>query len=111
MLHETNARSDNYAGLVFVINAFNDVLGIVGLALLVMQVFALADAAIRPTSSYVVAEKWTKQAWLIVLGLAVAVSMVLGVLNFIGLIGLVASIVYIVDVRPAVRAVGGRREY
>lgn len=92
-----------------IVNAFNDVLGLVGLALLAMQAFALVDAAIRPASSFIAAEKWAKQAWMIVLGLACAVSLVLGVLNIIGLIGLIASIVYIVDVRPAVRAVGGRR--
>ncbi len=94
-----------------VVNAFNDVLGLIGLALLVMQAFAFVDAALRPASAYVAAEKWAKQAWMIVLGLACAVSLVIGVMNIIGLIGLVASIVYIVDVRPAVRAIGGRRQY
>jgi len=82
-------------------------LGLLGLALLGLKAFALIDAAIRPGNAYAAADKLQKNFWLIVLGLAVVWNMIspspIGIIN---LIGLVAAIVYLVDVRPAVRAIG-----
>lgn len=67
------------------------------LAALVVVVAALIDAATRPDAAYVAAGKQTKIFWILVL--------VLGV--FITFVGVIAAIVYFVDVRPAVRHVGG----
>jgi len=82
-------------------------LGLLGLALLGLKAFALIDAAIRPGNAYAAADKLQKNFWLIVLGLAVVWNIIspspIGIIN---LIGLVAAIVYLVDVRPAVRAIG-----
>jgi hypothetical protein len=82
-------------------------LGLLGLALLGLKAFAFVDAAIRPANAYPAAEKLQKNFWLIVLGLAVVWNMIspspIGIIN---LIGLVAAIVYLVDVRPAVKAIG-----
>ena len=62
------------------------------------------------SEAYPAADKLTKPAWLIILGLTLAAHMLMwspfGILN---LLGAVAAIVYIVDVRPALRAVTGRR--
>jgi Protein of unknown function (DUF2516) len=71
-------------------------------------VFALVDAAIRPAQVFPAAEKQTKQFWLIILGLATAWQLFFGLFSglFIGIIGVIAVIVYIVDVRPAVRSLG-----
>ena len=55
------------------------------------------------------ADKLTKQAWLIILGLALVAHMIFWEpLQFLNLVGAVAAIVYMVDVRPALRAVTGR---
>ena len=73
---------------------------IVSLAMLVVKLWALVDAAIRPASSFVAEGKQTKAFWLVVLALAV-------LFTYIGLftiIGLVAALVYLLDVRPAVKA-------
>ncbi|QKW11014.1 DUF2516 family protein [Streptomyces sp. NA04227] len=81
-------------------------------ALILFSGFALVDAAIRREDAYRAADKQTKPFWLIVLGLAFVVNWIFGILSFLPIIGLIATIVYIVDVRPAVRAVsggGGRR--
>jgi hypothetical protein len=69
------------------------------LALLAVKVFALVDAVTRAERKYVLAGKQTKQFWLVVLALAVASSF----LGFLSILGLVAALVYLVDVRPAVR--------
>jgi asparagine N-glycosylation enzyme membrane subunit Stt3 len=79
------------------------------LALFVFQAWAFLDAAARRPDAYVAADKLTKPAWLVILGLAVAAHMLIwNPLSFLNLIGAVASIVYIVDVRPALRALTGR---
>jgi hypothetical protein len=76
---------------------------VLGLGALVLKVWALADAIYRPGEAYVAAGKLTKPAWVAIL----AVALVITGSDFMGLLGLVsviAAIVYLVDVRPAVRA-------
>lgn len=63
------------------------------LAMLVVKVVALIDCASKPTQAFVSAGKLTKTIWLVIL----AVSLLLGA------IGLIAALVYLLDVRPAVR--------
>ncbi|GAA2105190.1 DUF2516 family protein [Streptomyces albiaxialis] len=88
---------------------FGTLLWLITLVVLGLAVFAFVDAAIRREDAYRAADKQTKQFWLILLGLAVVVNLVqipgLGMLLM--LVGLIASIVYIVDVRPALKQVAG----
>ena len=67
-------------------------------AIMLVKVFALIDAISRPPQLFPAHDKQTKQFWLVVLVLAL-ISTFLG---FLSLIGLVAALVYIVDVRPAI---------
>jgi Protein of unknown function (DUF2516) len=77
--------------------------------LFVVQAWTFVDALTRRPDHFVAADKLTKQAWLIILGLAlVAHALFWEPLNFLNLVGAVAAIVYMVDVRPALRAVTGR---
>jgi hypothetical protein len=76
---------------------------VINLAIFVVKVWALVDAAIRPEAAYVASGKQTKTFWLVVL----AVAVLSGFLGFLSIIGLVAALVYIVDVRPRVRAYRG----
>ena len=80
-----------------------------------LKVFALADAALRPTNGYLAAGKLTKLKWCGILGVALLVNLVVGnPLSFLNIIGDIAAILYLVDVRPALRelgpggAIGGR---
>jgi hypothetical protein len=78
-------------------------LSVLGLGALVLKVWALADAIYRPGQAYTAAGKWSKPAWIAIL----AVALLITGGDFLGLLGLasvVAAIVYLVDVRPAVRA-------
>jgi hypothetical protein len=94
-------------------DAFGTLLGWVMLALLAFKVYTLIDAAFRREDAFRAADKQTKPFWLIILAVGAAVSFVPGMGLFLGLIGLVASIVYMVDVRPAIKRVtpprGGRK--
>ena len=76
------------------------------LAMLALAVVALLMAALFRDDAYRAADKQNKGFWLIVLGIAVAVNLLVPML-FLQLAGLVASIVFFVDVRPALRHVSG----
>lgn len=65
--------------------------------------WALIDALIRPATAYVAAGKLTKPAWGAITALALVITYFTGPLGFFGLIAVVASIVYLVDVRPALK--------
>ncbi|GGP49058.1 membrane protein [Streptomyces sindenensis] len=81
------------------------------LAMLVLAVVAFVFAATAREDAYRAADKKKKSFWLIILGIAVAVNLI--PMLFLQLAGVVASIVFMVDVRPALKAVsgggGGRR--
>jgi uncharacterized membrane protein YccF (DUF307 family) len=78
--------------------------------LLAVKVFAFVDALTRPTQAYVAAGKLTKPAWLLILGLTVAVAFVFpSVIGLFSIIGIVAAFVYLLDVRPALASVTRRR--
>jgi multisubunit Na+/H+ antiporter MnhG subunit len=74
-----------------------------------LQAWAFVDAVSHRPDAYLAADKMTKTTWLIILGIALAAHMLIwSPLNFLNLIGAVAAIVYIVDVRPVLRSVTGR---
>lgn len=82
---------------------------LVTLALFAVQAWTFVDALGRQPDAFVAADKLTKPAWLIILGLAVAAHMLIwNPLSLLNLIGAVAAIVYLVDVRPALRTLTGR---
>ncbi len=80
------------------INALN-------LGLLVLVGWGLIDAARQPAPAFVAAGKLTKPIWLGILAASLLIVVVGlgGILGIFGIMVAVASIVYLVDVRPAVR--------
>jgi hypothetical protein len=71
---------------------------------LVLTGWAFVDALVRPAAGYVAAGKLTKPGWAAILGLSVLVIVAFRTpLSFLGLPAIIAAIVYLVDVRPAVR--------
>ena len=88
---------------------FFSVLHVILLALLVFKVFAFVDAALRPAAAYEAAGKLTKVAWLLFLGIAACFDYFWGgVTSILTILGTVAAIVYVVDVRPALRQIAPR---
>lgn len=88
---------------------FTTVMGLINLVILALAVFAFVDGAIRREDAYRAADKQNKQFWLIILGIAVVVNLVVPMV-LLQIIGLIASIVYIVDVRPALKQVAAWRQ-
>ncbi len=79
------------------------------LVVFVVQAWAFVDAVSHRREAFVAADKLTKPAWLIILGIALAAHMLIwSPVSFLNLAGAVAAIVYIVDARPALRAVTRR---
>jgi len=74
--------------------------------------FALIDAARVRADAFTAADKLTKPAWLGITGGGLAVLALFpdGPMSLLWLIGLIAVLVYLVDVRPSLIEVqGGRR--
>ncbi|MGD3110146.1 DUF2516 family protein [Streptomyces sp. YGL11-2] len=89
------------------IYGFQSILSWVQLALGVFAAVMLVDAAVRREDAYRAASKQNKGMWLIFLGLATALLFLLPLMSFLPIIGVIAVIVYTVDVRPALRGVTG----
>ncbi len=76
--------------------------------LLVVRVWALGDALARKSAAFPAAGKLTKPAWVALTGFSLAISALLQApLSLISLALLIVSMVYLADVRPAVREVSG----
>lgn len=90
------------------VTGFFGVIALVSWALLLLAVFAFVDAATYREDAYRAASKNNKGFWLIILGIAAVVMKFFSIISFLPIIGLVAVIVYMVDVRPALRDVSGR---
>jgi hypothetical protein len=78
-------------------------LAILHWAVVVLAAWALVDALVRPASAYVAAGKLTKPAWGAITALALVFAYFTQVLSFLWLPAVIAAIVYLVDVRPALR--------
>ena len=90
------------------VNHFWAFWNLVGIVLGFVSIFALIDCLIRPSAAFVAAGKLTKPLWAGILGVSTVVLVLMSWLTFFGIPALVAVLVYLLDVRPAVRgAVGG----
>jgi len=81
-----------------------------GVAALALSVFGLVDALRHRPDAFTAAGKASKNIWLLVLGVAVALSFAsLGSgFSLAWILAMVGSGVYAADVRPALRKVTGR---
>jgi hypothetical protein len=70
---------------------------VITLAVTVLAIAAIIGVLTQPSAGFIAAEKQTKGLWIMIL--------VLG--SFVPIVGIVAAIVYFVDVRPAVAAASG----
>jgi hypothetical protein len=75
--------------------------------LLAITIFAFINSLLYSAEAYVAAGKLTKPAWNIILGLAVVLQLIPAGLFIVRIALIIAALVYLVDVRPAL--VGLRR--
>jgi hypothetical protein len=97
----------------FILTPLVIISGLLGLAALIVEIVAFVIAVKAPAGAYIAAGKLSKGAWVAITGIAMAIG--LGVMplpslnsgaRFGGLLSiasLVAALVFLVDVRPAIR--------
>jgi hypothetical protein len=79
------------------------------ITLFVVEAWALVDAVSRRPQEFEAAGKQTKTMWLVILGVALAAHLLIWhPISLLNMAGAVASIVYLVDVRPAIRSLTRR---
>jgi hypothetical protein len=92
-----------------VFQAENYFLLIVELVLVAVKIFAFVNSLMYPSEAYSAANKLTKPAWAIILGLGLVVQLVMGgPLGFINIAFTIAAFVYLADVRPALASLTRR---
>ena len=74
---------------------------VVGIVLLAVKVFALVSALLYSNESYDAAGKLNKTTWCAILGVGLLLHLVPIPLAFVNLAMLIAALVYLADVRPA----------
>ena len=73
---------------------------VISIALFAAKGFALVDCVARPSAKFTYIETLPKQTWLIILGLAVLVHVLIWApLNLLNLVGTVAALVYLAQLR------------
>ncbi len=81
---------------------------LLSLALLIVKVFALVNSLAYPDEAYRAADKLNKAAWTAILGVSVVIDLILG-WGLLMIVSTVAALVYLADVRPALREVMSHR--
>jgi len=77
---------------------------------LVLKVYAVIDCARRPAQAFPAVGRQTKVLWLILTGVSALAGLVLGdPLQLLSIAGLVASMVYLFDVRPRIIEILNKR--
>jgi uncharacterized membrane protein YdcZ (DUF606 family) len=74
-----------------------------------LAAFSLIDVLRRPTEAFPAVERQSKVAWAAFLGISAAVIFIFGAVNFLGIVGVIVTMFYLVDVRPKVREITGSR--
>ena len=82
------------------------VLSVLMWAVFALGVYAFVHAALQRGDAYTAANKLTKPVWLIILGAATLLTLVLGIMGLI--ITACAAGVYLVDVRPKLLEIQGK---
>ena len=79
------------------------------LLLFALQAWAIVDAISHRPEAYEAAGKQTKTMWLVILAVALAAHLIFwNPVSLLNIAGAVAAIVYLVDVRPALRSLSRR---
>ncbi len=85
---------------------------VVDLVLLVVKVYAFVNSLTWSGQHYTAANKLTKPAWTIILGLGLVLQLLMlrsSPINLLSLAFTIAAFVYLADVRPALASLSRRR--
>jgi hypothetical protein len=94
-------------GVIAIGHVENLILWILQWSLLAVRVWALADCLARKSAAFPAAGKLPKMTWVLITAMSVFIGALWGILNFLSFLSLVATLVYLTDVRPSVREISG----
>ena len=95
--------------MLFVLDLQNYIVLAAAILLFVLEAWAFIDAISHRQEEFHAADKQNKTMWLVILGVALAAHMLIWhPINILNMAGAIASIVYLVDVRPALRSLTRR---
>jgi Protein of unknown function (DUF2516) len=77
---------------------------VVGVASFALKIWALVDCFGHPDTAFRAADRLTRTLWIVILVAALALHLWVGGLAWGGVAGTVVALVYLLDVRPRVRA-------
>jgi hypothetical protein len=80
---------------------------VVGVSTFALKLWALVDCFRHPDAAYRAADRLTRTLWIVILIACIALHLWVGGLAWGGLAGTVVALVYLLDVRPRVRAAEG----
>ena len=80
---------------------------VVGFVTFALKVWALVDVFGHDDASYRASDRFTRTTWIVIMAGAIALHLWVGGLAWGGAMGTVVALVYLLDVRPRVRAVEG----
>lgn len=96
-------------GLVNVLGwTTNLVIEVITIAIGVAAIVSLVHAAVQRPDAFTAVDKLSKPAWVGILVAATLVIWLFGPLSLFGLIGVIAVLVYVVDVRPRTDEIQGK---
>jgi hypothetical protein len=82
---------------------------IIELVLIAVKIFAFVNSLTYSAESYTAANRLTKPAWAIILGLGFVMQLVMGgPIGLINIVFTIAAFVYLADVRPALASLTRR---
>ena len=76
----------------------------VGVTTFALKLWALIDSFGHPDTAYRAADRLTRTLWIVILAAAIGLHVWVGGMAWGGVAGTVVALVYLVDVRPRVRA-------
>jgi predicted lipid-binding transport protein (Tim44 family) len=93
---------------VYAIGFFDLLFQVFHLAIFVVSLYALIEAARTPAPAFPAMDKQTKGLWVGLLSASTLVSLaaVAGMFVFLTILALAVSLIFLIDVRPAVRQIG-----
>jgi len=93
----------------FVFEFQNTILLVLTLALFAIEAWAFIDAVSRRPEAFEAAKRQNKKMWVWILGIALVAHMIFWQpIHILNMAGAIASLVYLLDVRPAVRSLTRR---
>lgn len=75
---------------------------VVNILLMLLGAWALVDCIMRPAAAFPAVERQTKVAWIIFLVIALGILVYFGGISLLGLLAVVVTVYYLVDVRTKV---------